>query len=916
MTWVETIHSWFITPTVTAVILAASMASAVVGWVLARGLAPRAPKSGLAALAVGRASLWLLGAVVLCRVGALLGLLPAGGPRDWLTVVGTLPGGWFPIDAVLVLALVHAAWFPLACVVEVRRLASRDPEAMDVPMPGALAAALALVGPAGWYLAWGQLGQQSAQLAGLDLVAVAPLMFTALAVGAGARDELLAIEAAVEKPEIHTPEGAPDVPQLWSDMGALASREPTFRFEGTRADPVASEARSAWHAAGGRGLPPVVLDVFLAEGDRPGTGRLVPDLPSPTDHILLAACIYLAVHAHGTRVLVVSDRSSVLEARTLAALAQGGVEPQVVSGATALRDALAAGDLPDVVFLDPHELSERVLRAVSDPRNAQGRRWLGALGLLMMPHIDRGRPIHVTHRAFTLRRLQLALTAAHAQPSLLATGFDGRGTERLLRRAFPQITTKIVPLRPRQTTPTQAWLVAFPFFDAAATPWPRRAVAPIVEGGRTVHVGDPTGAFADEDVAIWDADVKLSRGVTLGGTASVSLLDDVWLVAAFRAMRHRVPSSASGHGTHHALWGLRSDPVTRFLVADDNLANLLQSGRLPPPQPVVGHANRALGRAHLRGAVRDGIHDLRALTDAFGHSLVEELVREEGTVDQHVTARDTDGRAVRSQQVRVRPDVVHESMRPTVTDRAITLVDRDSSLVLGTVDALTAPTRFYPRRVFAWQGRRYEVPLHGLDVRRGRLEVRAVAASQPLTAPRLAVRATPRQALSSPQHVRSGTLEFQLASFDLIAHEAVSGVRRGATESITYEDVTCRYRTRVPGLFFPRARGRAPLHHLARSFEGALRSHLLIEEDDVEVVPVDANWWEGLPAGILIVDRHVQGMGVAEALNDAMARSVLEWVYAILGRCTCARGCKRCTPWDVLEYGMPDKQGVLDMLGG
>jgi hypothetical protein len=64
----------------------------------------------------------------------------------------------------------------------------------------------------------------------------------------------------------------------------------------------------------------------------------------------------------------------------------------------------------------------------------------------------------------------------------------------------------------------------------------------------------------------------------------------------------------------------------------------------------------------------------------------------------------------------------------------------------------------------------------------------------------------------------------------------------------------------------------------------------------------------------VVVDRHLQGMGVAEALDLALVDDTFKWVRAILANCKCPSGCLECTPQDVLAAG-PDKPGVLGLLG-
>lgn len=66
---------------------------------------------------------------------------------------------------------------------------------------------------------------------------------------------------------------------------------------------------------------------------------------------------------------------------------------------------------------------------------------------------------------------------------------------------------------------------------------------------------------------------------------------------------------------------------------------------------------------------------------------------------------------------------------------------------------------------------------------------------------------------------------------------------------------------------------------------------------------------------LVIVDRHVGGIGLAEALDAATIQHLLRWTWGVLFRCACVEGCATCTPPEVLAAG-PDKVGALKLLGG
>jgi hypothetical protein len=910
----DAVHGWMISGPGFALGLGLTLTAPLIGWALAQALVGRAPRAGRGAAAVGDAAWGVLLLALLLRLAALGGGLPAGGPEGWLSALGAPTGGWYARDAVLLIALLHAVCFPAWAALAAWRIRGEVVQDRAVSGSTSIASFLLLAAPAGLLAAWAKLGQQQSSLIGLDLLAAAPVLLAALAVRTRAQDAVPTAPAVAPTSVDPSLPATIDVVQAWSQLGALAAQTPAFHHPAEQVAGGEASAAEAWRAAGAEGAPPVALDELVSNGDEPGLCRFVGDLPGPTERCLLTAAVHVSVSRHALRVLYLHDSHEPVGPALRSAL-HAGPWPlgAVMTGLHELRELLGRDLLPDVAVLTVQELSSEGLRLLADDRHGAGRRWASTIGLVVLQSVDRGSPIEVTHRAFTLRRLQLALHAAGARISLLATGFTGRGSLTLVRRAFPDVLVREVPLRPRATAGVSAWLANFHFFGAAETPWARRAAAPLF-GHQHVAVSDPTGQLDLDDVAVWGADLQLSRGLSFAGPASIALLDDVWLVAAFRALPHRAPTPDTSQ--HHTLWGLRSDPVTRFLVRDGNLANLQRTGRLPSPQPVVGHANRALGRSHLRAASAEGSHDLGALAAAFGPSLVDELVRSTVLDGRFASRLDQDGRLIRTAMLPPSRDPVDDALRPGVTDKLVRLVDADSGSFVGEADALTAPTRFYPRRVLAWRGRRYEVPMHAHDTRRDRLELRPVAANHPLTTPRLALRVVPLEVIEALQHVQVARLAFSLGTFDAQVEESVSGVRRGREDVVQYPAVQTRYRTRVRGVFFAREASPMALHHLARSFEAALRSHLLVRDDDVEVVGAAAGWWPSLGPGLLVVDRHVQGLGVAEALDEAMVRSVFDWVFAILSRCTCQRGCSKCTPAEVLDAGAPDKEGALSLIGG
>jgi hypothetical protein len=250
-----------------------------------------------------------------------------------------------------------------------------------------------------------------------------------------------------------------------------------------------------------------------------------------------------------------------------------------------------------------------------------------------------------------------------------------------------------------------------------------------------------------------------------------------------------------------------------------------------------------------------------------------------------------------------------------VSEQVVRILDVHSGQLLTEVDRLLVETRYYPGRVFAVGDARYEVPLHSLDTKRNELRVKPVPNDRPLTRPQLRMQFESATVVESPQTVRTGRCVYQVCTLDATVVETVTGYSQvGRQGRVDVGAVSCRYRTRVRGVFFPAATTPNVLFHLARSADGVLVAHLLSSDEDMDVVPVGPGMFPEAPAGIVVVDRHLQGMGVAEALDLALVDDTFKWVRAILANCRCANGCPECTPQDVLGFG-PDKSGVLGLLG-
>jgi len=908
------------------------LATPVWAWALAAVTVGPGPNSRWrrAALPVGKAVLVTLALVLFTRLVEAFSDSMQGGPLGWLDALTPLflipgPGGtqltaqvtWFPVDAVLLLALPHAAVFLFVTeVFAVREANHKFGTPFRVPLADPLAVILVAVPLLALYavnVPW----RQAQPRALLDLAAVLPMLSMALAVWTRA-ERLPPPPVKPEAPQPRAPAPArADVPALWRKLGALdANARPLLATQGTGNDESAPAwSVAAWKDSGAPGAPPRALEEIANAWGSPQQGWLVGDLPDPTERHFLTASVLLALQREGLPCLVVCDEPEALRDAVLEAITRGGSWPSgpLLAGEAAMREAFAGNRMPAAVFLDVEQLSSGGIRALAETRGGCGRLWARSVGLVVLSRVDRGTPLASTHRMFTLRRLELALSAAGARWNVLATGVGGVGTRGLVEQMFPGISVREVPFTPRAAAPVRVWRVAEGFRAQPGTPWVRRALEPVVGAKLPAAVGDPSGAFDLKAVDIWGGELRFVRDVSLFGAASVGTLDEAWLVAAYRALPNRVPL-ADGQ-THDALWGLADNPVSRFLTRDGNLDGLSRHGMLMPPRPLVGYHNGALASAHLKAAMQEGTQDVESLAAIFGRSRVEQVLGPKFRPERHVVRLAQGREPVRSPVVPPSVAEVVNPLRRTVSEQVVRILDVHSGQPLTEVDRLLVETRYYPGRVLAVGDTRYEVPLHSLDTKRNELRVKPVPNDRPLTRPQLRIQFESATVVESPQTVRTGRCVYQVCTLDATVVETVTGYSQvGRPGRVDVGAVSCRYRTRVRGVFFPAATTPNVLFHLARSADGVLVAHLLSNDEDMDVVPVGPGMFPEAPAGIVVVDRHLQGMGVAEALDLALVDDTFKWVRAILANCRCPNGCPECTPQDVLGFG-PDKSGVLGLLG-
>ncbi|MFT6144623.1 MAG: hypothetical protein ACJAZO_004944 [Myxococcota bacterium] len=894
----------------------------ILGWLIGGLITAALGRSGTgnpwrrAAFNAGEMAIGTFAIVVLLRIGLWAVAAVTGGPVDWFTWL--IPAWPWHLQEV---ALMYAA-LPLAALTLVgtptlslvgaaRR--SGQPSRVPLGIPIAIVLVLsALVMP--WLARFGW-SDPSADVAMVDLFVAIPMSAIGLALWT------FAARQAPHPPQAKEPQGPVkplppiDVPATWRALGALDSGVVPTTVPATNGGGGELHAANTWRDAGGFGPPPESLEHLIAAASETGQGWLVGDLDDHGERRFLSALLHAIVRQRGLTALVVSEDPQTFRDDVIQAIgASGGWDcGPIVAGHEDLRAALAGGRLPAIAFIDVASLSAEGIRALAGGRDDASVAWARGVGVVMASRIDRGRPLDVTHRMFTLRRLQLALRAASARFSVVATGIGGVGTRSLTEQAFPGLPIREVPYGPRASAAVSVWL-ADPNFVAtrADSPWVRRVLEPVADTGRAVSVGDPSGRFDRASIEVWGQDVDLVRSPALYGAASAGALSEAWLVAGFRSLPNRQPSERGE--THHALWSVARAPTARFLTAPGAIANLIEHGRLTPPRPLVGYANRLITRAHLQAALREGRQDLPSLVAMFGPSLVEQVVQQ-GAGTSYVMRPDGAGNLRRVQVAAVPPDPVQDPVRGTVTGQIVRVIHRHTGETLTEVDRALAPTRFYPKRVFAVGDQRYQVELHRYDERRGVLPVEPVATEEALTRPIITFAIADARVVEAEHEVRQGDLTFSLCGLEATVTETVSGAIGESGREARYETpVHARYRTRVRALMLPKSVTENVLFHLARSLQDVLVAHLLGDASDFDVTGVTAGLDNSGVPTLFLVDRHVQGIGVLEAADDLVLVDTLQWVRAILKGCSCNLGCAVCTPADVLERG-PDKVGVLRLLG-
>lgn len=801
----------------------------------------------------------------------------------------------------------------VAALVERARTGTPD---YRVPYAGTAAAITLLCAIVG-FLALNTAYSVAADRLAIDLAAAMPTVLVCLGLWCLSRRGPASSPAVSASARAAPPDDRADIVGEWRRVGALpAASDAVFVAAAANAEGGTRETIDTWRAVGAAGAPPRALEQIAAALEQPGQAWVIGDLPDPSELSLIAALVLLAAQERGIPSLVVTEDPKGLCERVDTALRAAGAwrYGPLVAGEAQLRLAIEQGRMPAAAFVDLSELSARVIRSLWSCLTPPATPWTRTLGLVILSRVDRGSPLEVTHRLFTLRRLAMVLAASGARYSVLATGVGGVGTTCLVDKAFPPLRAVEVPFAPRANAPVKVWAVLPDFVSRPGDPWAKRAARPLVDNlALPVAVADPSGRF-DASVALWGGQMLLRRHLTLEGSASVGQLDVAWLVAGWRALRNRLPL-ADGT-THHALWAWADGPATRFLLANDAMRRMEGNGRLPNPRALAGEFNRFVARAHLEAALREGRQDASSLAGHFGRSLSEGVLSQLGAKTGHSLRRTPGGDGLL--RVATVPSLTgsqDEVLRDTVTQDAIEIVARTGQRRLTRCDRETAAVRYYPGRVFSHQDARYEVKQQQLDERRGQLVVDAAPPGRLATRPDITVYLDVLGDEEMAQEFRAERRVYKLATWTVRVTEEIRRYFHADGTSTTYAaPVRATYNTRVRALLFPSPAPAGAMEHLAACLDHVLLAHLLAADDDIHVEPIAAGLYQGLPAGVAIIDRHVGGMGVAEALDQQSVEVLLQWTRAILQTCPCNAGCEKCTPAAGLRGG-PNKGAVLELLG-
>jgi hypothetical protein len=450
----------------------------------------------------------------------------------------------------------------------------------------------------------------------------------------------------------------------------------------------------------------------------------------------------------------------------------------------------------------------------------------------------------------------------------------------------------------------------------------RQAWAVLRESGVSVTLEDSAELLSASDLGRDRTRIELDLPGALRGDCTLMVLADDQLGPVFRVAGHRPPGAQPWGQV--IVWWILPGPVANFLLEPGRLAMQLDEGILPAPAPLFARENTHLSRLHLLAALHEGNPEEERLRVAFGARRVTELLEGEQArrVGMHAELEPRTGSILRSHVLapargQQRPD----TSRRTMTRAEVRVVDGTVGDLLDRVDRLTAKTHYYPHRVFGSRGRRYQVPAGGgFDAGSGTITVEPVGNDLEPTLPDVHFEIDLREWLGERDQRSQGKLIVQAGEARVVVHEVVERALSvvGSSWSRFEQPVTARYGTQIKVVWLRHLgplddRWTNGLLHLARMLDDVLIAWLRCRDENIEVVP-RLSGFDGIDSpALLVVDRHVGGAGVADALSLPTLVRLLRWVRAVMTSCACDSGCVRCTPPEILHLAA--KNEAIGLLG-
>ena len=703
----------------------------------------------------------------------------------------------------------------------------------------------------------------------------------------------------------------------------LVGEQPLYDFPaGRESESQDGSLDRLWAAVSiGGGAPEGLAETLEAiAGDE---SVLVPDLPGLVEERFLAAALTHAALA-GRRSLVITERPLALRDQILAALRELGEWPPgaICASPTELAGLASSSRLPAMLLLDAAAASNLGLPYLAGP----GKAFAEALSLVVLSRPDRLAAIPSAHLHFTMARLALHPRAGGRARAALVTAAGTMSILVGIQSVLGEHTRRIpLSLRARDRVRMFAGRTDGGSSRAAIVQSVREALAVLYAGGVSVSVEDSADLLNADDLGPDQRRVELDTPGTLRADVCLCVVGLRELAPLYRVAKQREPTGIP-HGQLIIEWFAPS-PLSNFLTTQGRLAELGRLRGLPAPMPLSGISNKYLTRLHLTAALHEGTPWETSLRRAFRTGAVSSMINRQDALRGGRRARlnSGNGRVERSWMLHPaaglgRPDTARE----TVTSADLRVVNGAEGSELLRIDKITAPTHFYPYRVFSISGRRYHVPVGGgLDVTDGTVTVWPVGEEREPTVPGVGF------ALQ---------LRDWIGDYDRLDERGVSLVRRRASVRVTerigsaietqsgrrfsFKPVEATYNTELLVVQLEHLAGHSAdqlkaLPLVAALLDEALLLHFAVSDDTLRV--------EALPQGfaadvggsespsLAVIDRHIGGIGMTDALTPHLLGSMFKWGRSALHSCPCMDGCERCTPASVL--GLQAKQGAIQMMG-